>query len=165
MRFVTRRASLLAISPAATHFDQLLQRLGAASDIYRASALLGWDEETKMPPEGAMARAEAQGTLAHVAHEMATAPELGELLENLRGFEAEHERESFEASVIRVTRRDYEKNRRVPADLRAEMTRAGSLGYQALARGARGVRLRDLPPAARADDRAHARVRRLPRAV
>ena len=83
-----------------------------------------------MPPDGATARAEAQGTLARVAHELATAPELGELLESSRGFEAEHPRESFEASVIRVTRREYEKNRRVPADLRAEMTRAGSIGYQ-----------------------------------
>ena len=127
---MSRRGSLSAIGSAATQFDQLLQRLGAASDIYRASALLVWDEETKMPPAGAQARAEAQGTLAHVAHELATAPELGELLEDLRGFEAEHERESFEASVIRVTRRDYEKQRRVPAALRAEMTRAGSIGYQ-----------------------------------
>ena len=130
MRFVTRRASLSAISSAAKQFEDLLQRLGAAFDIYRASALLGWDEETKMPPEGAKARAEAHGTLARLAHELVTAPELGELLEDLRGFEAEHDRDSFEASVIRVTRRDYEKNRRVPAELRAEMTRAGSIGYQ-----------------------------------
>jgi carboxypeptidase Taq len=84
-----------------------------------------------MPPEGAAARAEAQGTLARIAHELSTAPELGELLEELRGFESEHAHESFEASVIRVTRRDYEKNRRVPAELRAEMSRAGSQGYQA----------------------------------
>jgi carboxypeptidase Taq len=93
-------------------------------------ALLSWDEETKMPPDGAAARAEARATLARTEHELVTAPELGELLEELRDFEAEHPRESFEASVIRVTRREYEKKRRVPADLRAEMTRAGSIGYQ-----------------------------------
>ncbi|MGH3010173.1 MAG: carboxypeptidase M32, partial [Gaiellaceae bacterium] len=86
--------------------------------------------ETKMPPAGAAARAEQQGTLARIAHELATTPELGELLEELRDVEAQHEPESFEASVIRVTRRDYEKDRRVPAELRAEMTRAGSIGYQ-----------------------------------
>ena len=39
--------------------------------------------------------------------------------------------ESFEASLIRVARRDYEKAVRVPPSLRAELTRAGSLGYQA----------------------------------
>ena len=49
----------------------------------------------------------------------------------LRGSRQEHDRDSFEASVIRVARRDYEKAVRVPAELRAEMTRAGSLGYQA----------------------------------
>jgi carboxypeptidase Taq len=118
------------VSSAASRFDELLRHLGAASDIYGARALLGWDEETKMPPDGALARAEAQGTLARIAHELATAPELGELLEDLRGFEAQHPRESPEASLIRVTRREYEKKCRVPAELRAEMTRAGSLGYQ-----------------------------------
>ncbi len=127
---MTRRGSLAVVSSAASQFDELLRRLGAAFDVYRAQSLLSWDEETKMPPDGAAARAEAQGTLARIAHELATAPEIGELLEGLRGFEAEHPRESFEASVIRVSRRGYEKNRRVPADLRAEMTRAGSIGYQ-----------------------------------
>jgi len=112
-------------------FDELLQRLGAISDVEHAQYLLSWDEETKMPPQGSVARAEQRATLARIGHELATAPELGELLEELHDFEAEHERESFEASVVRVTRRDYEKQRRVPAELRAEMTRAGSLGYRA----------------------------------
>jgi carboxypeptidase Taq len=119
------------VNTAASRFDDLLRRLGAASDLHGALALLSWDEETKMPPAGATARAEQQGTLAGLGHELLTAPELGELLEDLRDFEAQHARESFEASVIRVTRREYEKNRRVPAELRAEMTRAGSIGYQA----------------------------------
>jgi carboxypeptidase Taq len=118
------------VTSAGGRFDELLQRLGAISDLRSASGLLGWDEETKMPPAGGAARAEQQGTLARIAHELATTPELGELLEELRDVEAQHEPESFEASVIRVTRRDYEKNRRVPAELRAEMTRAGSIGYQ-----------------------------------
>jgi carboxypeptidase Taq len=126
----TALASRLVTS-AAGPFDELLRRLGAISDVQRSLALLAWDEETKMPPAGAAARAEQQGTLARIAHELATTPELGELLETLRDFEAQHEPESFEASVIRVTRRDYEKDRRVPAELRAELTRAGSLGYRA----------------------------------
>src|SRR5437763_7008979 len=84
-----------------------------------------------MPPLGAPARAEQQGTVARLAHELATAPELGELLEELRELEESCERESLEASVVRVARRDYEKKRRVPSELRAEMTRAGSRGYRA----------------------------------
>jgi carboxypeptidase Taq len=118
------------VSSGGERFDTLLLRLGTVSDLQRASMLAVWDEETKMPPLGAAARAEQRATLARLAHELATAPELGELLEELRGFEAEHERESFEASLIRVVRRDYENERRVPSDLRAEMSRASSLGYR-----------------------------------
>ncbi len=118
------------MSSAGGRFDELLERLGAVSDLERALFLLGWDEETKMPRGGAVARAEQRATLARIAHELGTAPELGELLEELRGFETENAPESFEASVIRVTRRDYEKERRIPSALRAEMTRAASLGYR-----------------------------------
>ena len=114
-----------------SRFDELLRRLGSISDLERASSLLSWDEETKMPPLGAPARAEQRGTLARLAHELGTAPELGALLEELRELEEGSEPESFEASVVRVTRRDYEKARRVPSELQAEMTRAGSLGYRA----------------------------------
>jgi carboxypeptidase Taq len=119
------------VAAAGAHFDELLRRLGAISDVERALQLLSWDEETKMPPQGAVARAEQRATLARIGHELATAPELGQLLEELRELEAENAPESFEASVVRVTRRDYEKQRRVPAELRAEMTRAGSLAYRA----------------------------------
>jgi carboxypeptidase Taq len=112
-------------------FDELLRRLGEISDLERAGSLLGWDQETKMPPLGAPARAEQLATLTRLAHELATAPELGALLDELRELEDSSDPESFEASVVRVARRDYEKKRRVPSDLRAELTRAGSLGYRA----------------------------------
>jgi carboxypeptidase Taq len=114
-----------------SRFEELLRRLGEISDVQRASYLLGWDHETKMPPLGAPARAEQRATLAQLRHGLATAPELGVLLAELEEFEQDHERDSFEASVIRVARRDYEKELRVPGELRAEMTRAESLGYQA----------------------------------
>jgi carboxypeptidase Taq len=112
-------------------FDELLRRLGEISDLQRATGLLVWDQETKMPPLGAPARADQLATLARLAHDRATAPEIGSLVEELREFEEGSEPESFEASVVRVARRDYEKRRRVPSDLRAELTRAGSVGYGA----------------------------------
>jgi carboxypeptidase Taq len=114
-----------------SRFDELLRRLGEIADLECASSLLSWDQETKMPPLGAPARAEQRATVARLRHELGTAPELGALLEELRELEEGSEAESFEASVVRVARRDYEKRRRVPGELRAEMTRAGSLGYRA----------------------------------
>ena len=114
-----------------SRFDELLRRLGEISDVEHAAYLLGWDQETKMPPLGAPARAEQLATLARIGHELGTAPELGSLLEQLRELEESSEPESFEASVVRVARRDYERKRRVPSELRAEMTRAASVGYAA----------------------------------
>jgi carboxypeptidase Taq len=112
-------------------FDELLRRLGEISDLEHASSLLSWDQETKMPPFGAPARAEQLATLARLAHELATAPELGGLLDELREVGDGADPESLEAGLLRVARRDYEKKRRVPSELRAEMSRAGSLGYRA----------------------------------
>ena len=112
-------------------FEALRRRLGEISDLEKASAILSWDEETKMPDGGADARAEQRATINRVAHERGTSPDLGELLEELRPFEEEHDYESFEASLVRIARRDYDKAVRVPSDLRAELTRAGSHGYRA----------------------------------
>jgi carboxypeptidase Taq len=114
-----------------TRFDRLRRLLGEIHDLEKAAGLLAWDEETKMPPGGAQARAEQRATLNRIAHELQTAPELGVLFDELQGFEEELEYDSFEASLIRVARRDYEKATRVPSELRAELTRASSLGYRA----------------------------------
>jgi carboxypeptidase Taq len=122
-------ARLGCVTDLGPRFDELRRRLGEISDVERASYLLSWDQETKMPPLGAPARAEQLATLARLAHELGTAPELGELLEELRALEDGAEPGSFEASVVRVARRDHERKRRVPSELQAELTRASSLGY------------------------------------
>ena len=96
-----------------------------------------------MPEAGADARAEQRGTLNRAAHDLQTAPELGALLEELRPFEEQHEPESFEAALIRIARRDYDKAVRVPSELRAELTRCGSRGYRAWLEAREAQRLLD----------------------
>ena len=39
--------------------------------------------------------------------------------------------DSFEASLVRIARRDWTKARRVPAELRAETARVGSIAERA----------------------------------
>jgi len=110
-----------------TAFDELRRRLAEVSDLARASAILSWDQKTMMPPRGAAGRAESLAALERVIHERFTSPEIGRLLDELAGFEREHPYDSFEASLVRVVRRDWEKARKVPTDLRAEISRAASL--------------------------------------
>ena len=108
----------------------LRERLAEISDLTRAGGVLGWDQRVTMPPGGGPARAEALGTLGRLAHEKFIDAEIGSLLERLRSYEETLEYDSDDASLIRVTRRDWEKQRRVPAELRAEIIRAGALGNQ-----------------------------------
>jgi carboxypeptidase Taq len=108
----------------------LKERLAEVSDLSKAMAVLGWDQKVTMPPGGHPARAEALATLSRVAHEKFTDAEIGRLLERLAPYEESLEYESDEASIIRVTRRDWEKQRRVPTELRTELTRAAALGNQ-----------------------------------
>jgi carboxypeptidase Taq len=111
-------------------FERLRTRLAEIHDLRSATALLYWDQQTIMPPAGAAGRAEQIATLSRMTHELFVADETGALLEELRGYEDSLDPDSFEASLVRVTRRDYEKSVRVPAELRAEMSRAGSHGMQ-----------------------------------
>ena len=95
----------------------LKERLAAVSDLARAGGVLGWDQRVTMPPQGGPARAEALGTIGRIAHDMLVDDEFGSLLERLRPYEESLEYDSDDASLIRVTRRDWEKARRVPARL------------------------------------------------
>jgi carboxypeptidase Taq len=114
-------------------FDQLRERLGQIYDLSAAAALMGWDERTKMPSAGAVARAEAQATLAKVRHEMFTDDEIGRLIDQVRSGpdgDAPHG-ESIPADLARVVARDWEKARLVPSELRAELARASSIAENA----------------------------------
>ena len=108
-------------------FLELKSRLAEIHDLNKIGWVLGWDQRTMMPPKGAAVRAEQLATIGRVAHEKFTSDEVGRLLEDLRPYEESLPYDSDEASLIRVARRDWEKARRVPAALRAEMSRAASL--------------------------------------
>lgn len=110
---------------------QLRARLGEVSDIRGAVALMGWDQRTIMPQRGEGVRANRMATLSRIAHETFTADETGELLEILEDYEERLPFEDNDASVIRVTRRDYHKMKVLPSDLTERMSHAASAGYQA----------------------------------
>jgi carboxypeptidase Taq len=112
-------------------FEQLKERLAEVDDLRNAASLLFWDQRVMMPPGGSAARAEAIATISRIAQERFVASDIGALLEELRGFEESSDYDSFEASLIRVTRRDYEKATRVPPELVGEMRKASAVALSA----------------------------------
>ncbi len=111
--------------------DELKTRLLEVDDLRAAGAVLNWDQTTYMPPGGAPARARQLATLARLAHEKLTDPALGKLLEELRGLETSLPYDADDASLVRVTRREYERATRVPAALVAELNEHTAAAYQA----------------------------------
>jgi carboxypeptidase Taq len=111
--------------------DRLRERLAEVNDLTKAATLLVWDQRVMMPPAGAEARAEALGTVSRLAQERFIDDEVGGLLEELRGLEQSSDYDSFEASLVRTTRREYEKATRVPPELVGEVRRASALGLAA----------------------------------
>jgi carboxypeptidase Taq len=108
-------------------FGELVSRLNEISDLGRTASLLAWDQQTMMPPRGAAGRAEQLATIGRIAHQKFIADDMGRLLDDLAGWAEGHDYDSFEASLVRVVRRDWEKSRKVPAELRAEMSRSSAL--------------------------------------
>ena len=98
-----------------TQLTALKERLRVVSDLRNAASLLQWDESTYMPPQGAAARGRQLATLHTLAHQHFTAPETGELLDAVEPLEKDLPFESDDASLIRVTRKDFDKATRVPA--------------------------------------------------
>src|SRR5690348_7884820 len=106
---------------------RLREILAEVTDLGRAAMVLEWDQETYMPPGGVEGRAQQMSTLLRLAHVKFTDDEVGALLDKLDR-EFEHaDFESDEASIVRVTRRDYDQARKLAADLVAEIAHAGAV--------------------------------------
>lgn len=112
-------------------YNELKERLAERKDLDAIGGLLGWDQQTMMPPRGAEVRGQQIATVARIAHERFAGDEIGRLLDALAPYEASLPPESDEASLIRVTRRDWNKARRVPTALAAELAEAAARGYAA----------------------------------
>ncbi len=111
--------------------QELKRRLLEVDDLESAASLLSWDQTTYMPPGGAAARGRQLATLGELAHQKLVDPEIGRLLDALRPHQEALPPDSDDASLIRVTRRDYEKAIKIPPSFMAQLSRHTAASYQA----------------------------------
>lgn len=115
---------------AVTQFEELQARLHEVDDLNAAATLLNWDQTTYMPPGGAAARGRQLATLQQLAHEKFTDPAIGRLLDALEPVASALAYHSNEASLLRVTRRNYERAIQVPATFTAELASHSAHSYE-----------------------------------
>lgn len=110
---------------------ELKERLGKLTDLRRVESVLVWDMTVSMPPGGQSSRAAQLATLEAVIHDQHVDDRLGELLDELEPYGATLDYDADDACLIRVARRDWEKARRVPTELAADLAQAGAQSYEA----------------------------------
>jgi carboxypeptidase Taq len=110
--------------------NELKNLLLEVDDLQMATAVLSWDQTTYMPPGGAAARGRQAATLTRLAHEKFTDPAIGKLLDDLQPYADSLPYDDNDASLIRVTRRQYEKSTKIPARLLADFYTHTTATYQ-----------------------------------
>jgi carboxypeptidase Taq len=113
---------------------ELRVRLAEISDLERVRAVLYWDLEAWMPRSGTSSRGEQLATVTRLLHERQTHGRIGELLDTLEPGAASLDPDSDDACLVRVTRRDWERARRVPAELAAESLQLAAVSHEAWVR-------------------------------
>lgn len=103
-------------------------------DLGYMSAVLNWDQEVNMPPEGLEERARMLAYLGTKAHEITTSDEYGALLDEAEALV--DELPQLERDRLKELRRDRNKAVKVPASFVEEYSKATSLAqhHWALAR-------------------------------
>ncbi len=115
------------MEPALT---ELQDRLGKLTDLRRIASVLLWDMTVWMPPGGGPSRAAQLATIEAIIHEREVDERLGELLEELEPYAESLPADSDEACLIRVSKRDWTKARRVPVELATDLVRTAAQSYE-----------------------------------
>jgi carboxypeptidase Taq len=84
-----------------------------------------------MPPRGQDGRAAQIATLEEILHSRRMDDRIGELLDELEPWAASLPYDSDDACLVRIARRDWDRVRRIPSALAAELALAQAGSYQA----------------------------------
>jgi carboxypeptidase Taq len=111
-------------------FDELNAHLADLHNLNMAYWLLDWDQSTKMPEKGSKARGSQMATLSKLRHEMLTSDATARLIEDAEKEVDTTDFDSFEASLIRVAKRDYDDAAQLPSSFVEQYTQATRDGME-----------------------------------
>ena len=109
---------------------ELRRRVAEIVDLGQAAAVLGWDQETMMPPKGAHFRATQKAALHGIIHERFVDPKVGQLLTSLENASAQKELAELDRAFLRVIRRDYDRATKLPDSLVKDLAIATTEGVE-----------------------------------
>jgi len=114
-------------APAAT-YAEFLERTREIFYLDSVSGLLGWDQQTMMPPGAVALRAAQSALLAGLIHDRRTDPRLAELIEGLSANASQLDEDG--RVNVREMRRVTERARKIPRELAREIAETQALSQQ-----------------------------------
>ncbi|HEY2787625.1 MAG TPA: carboxypeptidase M32 [Fimbriiglobus sp.] len=112
-------------------YAELVRRGRDLAVINSCAAVLGWDQQTYMPRNGAGLRGDQIAWLAGLAHARGTDPKIGELLAAVEGTPVVADPDSPEAANVREWRHGYDRATKLPGRLVEELARVTTAAQQA----------------------------------
>jgi carboxypeptidase Taq len=107
--------------------NEFKQIISEVTDLGRAQALLGWDQQVYMPRGGAEDRGNILETLAGITHLKFTSKEMGDLLAKLLPFADTLDPESNDACLIKRVAHNYDKETKVSMKWVGEFARVTTI--------------------------------------
>jgi carboxypeptidase Taq len=106
---------------------KLKEKLAELADLRAVAAVLDWDQMVNMPSGGAADRGEQIATVEKISHKKSTSDELGQLLEDLAGYAAKLDDDNVDKRLIKVARRNFDKQTKVTSEFVEEFARASTI--------------------------------------
>jgi len=110
-------------------YEELLGHSRERAILASVTSLLAWDEETVMPRDGAVHRAEQQSLVAGLQHDMLASPRVGELLDALA--DSPELATPAERANLRLLRRAHDRAVKMPRSLVQELSNVTTLAQEA----------------------------------
>ena len=126
-------------------YQKLAKKLEELGQLEQIMGILHWDQEVIMPRGATQARAGQIASLAGVAHEKQTDPQIGELLDQLESGSL-NDLDPYELCNIREIRRAYDRETKVPMELVQELAELGSRGHHIWAKAREENKYSDFAP-------------------
>ncbi|MFH1144292.1 MAG: carboxypeptidase M32, partial [Candidatus Eisenbacteria bacterium] len=109
-------------------YDEFIETIREIYYLGSVAGLLGWDQQTMMPPGAAPLRAAQSSLLAGMLHDRLTHPRLSELLDCLEGGDAGLDEDG--RANVRETRRIVDRACKIPRGLAREIAETQALSQQ-----------------------------------
>ena len=95
------------------------------------AALLGWDQMTFMPTQGAVERSDQTSLISRLSHEKFTSDKLWNHVRKLASQNSLEKLEKKDKAVVLRLEKDIEKSRKIPSDFVEKMAKITTLSYNA----------------------------------